>query len=227
MIFFDNVSKIYNHHSVALKNVNLRVDPKEFVFIVGSSGAGKTTLLKLLIREEQPTDGKIFLDGIEVTDIGIGEMHKVRRRIGTVFQDYKLLPTKTAYENIAFVMEAAGRADSEIEEDVPEVLELVGLSGKRDNFPNQLSGGEKQRVAIARALVNRPDVILADEATGDLDPINTLEIVKLLEKINELGTTVVLATHNKEIVNSADRRVIVLDKGEIISDKENGKYLLI
>ena len=227
MIFFDNVSKIYNHHSVALKNVNLRVNPKEFVFIVGSSGAGKTTLLKLLIREEMPTDGKIFLDGIEVTDIGIGEMHKVRRRIGTVFQDYKLLPTKTAYENISFVMEAAGRADAEIEEDVPEVLELVGLSDKRDNFPNQLSGGEKQRVAIARALVNRPDVILADEATGDLDPINTLEIVKLLQKINELGTTVVLATHNKEIVNSADRRVIVLDKGEIISDKEKGKYLLI
>ena len=227
MIFFDNVSKIYNHHSVALKNVNLRVEPKEFVFLVGSSGAGKTTLLKLLIREETPTDGKIFLDGIEVTDIGIGEMHKVRRRIGTVFQDYKLLPTKTAYENISFVMEAAGRADAEIEEDVPEVLELVGLSDKRDNFPNQLSGGEKQRVAIARALVNRPDVILADEATGDLDPINTLEIVKLLEKINELGTTVVLATHNKEIVNSADRRVIVLDKGEIISDKEKGKYLLI
>ncbi|OGZ96366.1 MAG: cell division ATP-binding protein FtsE [Candidatus Sungbacteria bacterium RIFCSPHIGHO2_01_FULL_50_25] len=227
MIFFDNVSKIYNHHSVALKNVTLRMEPKEFVFIVGSSGAGKTTLLKLLIREEMPTDGKIFLDGIEVTDIGIGEMHKVRRRIGTVFQDYKLLPTKTAYENISFVMEAAGRADAEIEEDVPEVLELVGLSDKRDNFPNQLSGGEKQRVAIARALVNRPDVILADEATGDLDPINTLEIVKLLEKINELGTTVVLATHNKEIVNSADRRVIVLDKGEIISDKEKGKYLLI
>ena len=227
MIFFDNVSKIYNHHSVALKNVTLRMEPKEFVFIVGSSGAGKTTLLKLLIREEMPTDGKIFLDGIEVTDIGIGEMHKVRRRIGTVFQDYKLLPTKTAYENISFVMEAAGRADAEIEEDVPEVLELVGLSDKRDNFPNQLSGGEKQRVAIARALVNRPDVILADEATGDLDPINTLEIVKLLEKINELGTTVVLATHNKEIVNSADRRVIVLDKGEIISDKEKVKYLLI
>jgi len=227
MIFFDNVSKIYNHHSVALKNVTLRMEPKEFVFIVGSSGAGKTTLLKLLIREEMPTDGKIFLDGIEVTDIGIGEMHKVRRRIGTVFQDYKLLPTKTAYENISFVMEAAGRADAEIEEDVPEVLELVGLSDKRDNFPNQLSGGEKQRVAIARALVNRPDVILADEATGDLDPINTLEIVKLLQKINELGTTVVLATHNKEIVNSADRRVIVLDKGEIISDKEKGKYLLI
>lgn len=227
MIFFDNVSKIYNHHSVALKNVTLKVDPKDFIFLVGSSGAGKTTLLKLLIREERPTDGKIFLDGVEVTNTDINDLHMIRRRVGTVFQDYKLLPTKTAYENISFVMEAAGRADAEIEEDVPEVLELVGLSDKRDNFPHQLSGGEKQRVAIARALVNRPDVILADEPTGDLDPINTLEIIKLLQKINELGTTIVLSTHNKEIVNSSDRRVVLLDKGEIISDKEKGKYLLI
>ncbi|OGZ94962.1 MAG: cell division ATP-binding protein FtsE [Candidatus Sungbacteria bacterium RIFCSPHIGHO2_01_FULL_50_25] len=227
MIFFDNVSKIYNHHSVALKNVTLKVDPKDFIFLVGSSGAGKTTLLKLLIREEQPTDGKIFLDGVEVTNTDVNDLHMIRRRVGTVFQDYKLLPTKTAYENISFVMEAAGRADAEIEEDVPEVLELVGLSDKRDNFPHQLSGGEKQRVAIARALVNRPDVILADEPTGDLDPINTLEIIKLLQKINELGTTIVLSTHNKEIVNSSDKRVVLLDKGEIISDKEKGKYLLI
>ncbi len=227
MIFFDNVSKIYNHNSIALKNVTLKVDPKEFVFLVGSSGAGKTTLLKLLIREEPPTDGKIFFDSVDVTETPIGELHKIRRHIGTVFQDYKLLPTKTAYENIAFAMEAAARTDAEIEEDVPEVLELVGLSDKRDNFPHQLSGGEKQRVAIARALVNRPNVILADEPTGDLDPINTAEIVKLLQKINELGTTVVLSTHNKDIVNSSDRRVVVLDKGEIISDKERGKYLLI
>lgn len=226
MIFFDNVSKIYSHNSVALKNVTLKIDPKDFVFLVGSSGAGKTTLLKLLIREENPSEGKIFLDGVDVTDTGIGELHKIRRRIGTVFQDYKLLPTKTAYENIAFAMEAAARTDEEIEEDVPEVLELVGLASKRDSFPNQLSGGEKQRVAIARALVNRPEVILADEPTGDLDPINTIEIVKLLEKINELGTTIVLSTHNKEVVNAADRRVVVLDKGEVISDKEKGKYLI-
>ena len=153
-------------------------------------------------------------------------LHHVRRKIGMVFQDYKLLPAKTAYENIAFAMEAAGRTDDEIHEDVGQVLDLVGLSDKIDNFPDQLSGGEQQRVAIARAVVNRPDVILADEATGNLDPINTLEIIKLLQKINELGTTVIFASHNKEIINSADKRVIILDRGEIISDQENGKYLV-
>ena len=226
MIFFDNVSKIYNHNSVALKNVNLRIRPKEFVTLVGASGAGKTTLLKLLIREEDPTDGKIFLDGLEVTLVPRADLHNVRRQIGTVFQDYKLLPSMTAYENVAFAMEAAGRDDLEIHEDVPQVLELVGLGDKINNFPHQLSGGEKQRVAIARALVNRPAVILADEPTGNLDPINTWEIIKLLQKINELGTTVILATHDKEIINSIDKRVIVLDKGEIISDKEKGKYLV-
>lgn len=225
MIFFDQVSKIYNHHSVALKNVTLRVHPKEFVSLVGSSGAGKTTLLKLFIREEEPTEGRIFLDGIEITGVKRSELHHVRRRIGTVFQDYKLLPMKTAYENVAFAMEVAGRPDEEIEEDVPQVLELVGLKEKMQNFPHQLSGGEKQRVAIARALVNRPDVLLADEPAANLDPINTWEIVKLLQKINSLGTTVILASHDKEIINSIDKRVIVLDKGGVISDQERGKYL--
>lgn len=226
MILFDKVSKIYNHSSVALKNVRLKVKPKEFVTLVGSSGAGKTTLLKLLIREEEPTDGRIFLDGIEVTAVDRKDLHGVRRRIGTVFQDYKLLPVKTAYENVAFAMEAAGRHDEEIAEDVPQVLELVGLKDKMNNFPHQLSGGEKQRVAIARALVNRPDVILADEPAANLDPVNTWEIIKLLQKINGLGTTVILATHDKEIINTIDKRVIILDKGEVISDKENGKYLV-
>jgi len=226
MIFFDNVSKIYNHSSIALKNVTTRIEPKEFVSIVGSSGAGKSTFLKLLIREEDPTEGKVFLDGIEVTAIDKKELHHVRRRIGTVFQDYKLLPAKTAYENVAFAMEAAGRHDEEIEEDVPQVLELVGLGDKMQNFPHQLSGGEKQRVAIARALVNRPDVILADEPTGNLDPINTWEVIKLLQKINGLGTTVILASHDKEVINSIDKRVIVLEGGEIISDKERGRYLV-
>lgn len=193
---------------------------------MGASGAGKTTLLKLLIREEDPTEGKIHLDGMEVTSIPRKHLHNIRRRIGTVFQDYKLLSSKTAYENVSFAMEAAGRSDAEIEEDVPQVLELVGLKDKMDNFPHQLSGGEQQRVAIARALVNRPDVILADEPAANLDPINTWEIIKLLHKINDLGTTVVLATHDKEIVNSIDKRVIVLDKGEVISDQENGKYLV-
>ncbi len=226
MIFFDNVSKIYNHSSVALRNVTLRIEPKEFISIVGASGAGKTTLLKLLLREEDPTEGSIFLDGLEVTALARDELHAVRRRIGTVFQDYKLLPTKTAAENAAFAMEVAGQTDAQIEEDVPQALDLVGLADKRDNFPHQLSGGEKQRVAIARALINRPDVILADEPTGNLDPINTWEIVKLLQKINELGTTVILSTHDKEIINAIDKRVVVLDKGEVVSDKAQGKYLL-
>ncbi len=226
MIFFDNISKIYNHASVALRNITLRIEPKEFVSVVGSSGSGKTTLLKLLIREEDPTEGSIFLDGMEVSAVAHRDLHHVRRRIGTVFQDYKLLPTKTAAENVAFAMEAAGRGDAEIEEDVPQVLELVGLYDKMDNFPHELSGGEKQRVAIARALVNRPEVILADEPTGNLDPVNTWEIIKLLQKINGLGTTVMLATHDKEVINAIDKRVIVLDKGEVISDKERGKYLV-
>ncbi len=226
MIFFDNVSKIYNQHSVALKNVTLKIQPQEFVSIVGSSGAGKTTLMKLLIREEEPTEGRIFLDGLEVTALGRPELHKVRRRIGMVFQDFKLLPTKTAYENVAFAMEAASRTDAEIREDVPQSLELVGLGAKMQNFPHELSGGEKQRVAIARALINRPDVILADEPTGDLDPVNAIEIVKLLQKINGLGTTIVLASHNKDVVNMVGKRVIVMEKGGIISDQEKGKYLI-
>ena len=226
MLFFDNVSKIYNHNSVALKNVTLKIHPKEFVSLVGSSGAGKTTLLRLLTREEEPTEGKIFLDGLEINLVPKKAMHHVRRRIGIIFQDYKLLPTKTAYENVTFAMEAAGKDDAEIEEDVPQVLHLVGLADKIDNFPHQLSGGEQQRVAIARALVNRPDVLLADEPTGNLDPINTWEIIRLLQKINELGTTIIFASHNREIINSIEKRVIVLEKGEIISDQENGKYLV-
>ena len=226
MITFENVSKVYNSNSVALKNVSMEIKQREFIFLVGASGAGKTTLLKLLIREEDPTDGKIFLDDLEISAVSRSHLHSVRRRIGMVFQDYKLLPMKTAYENIAFAMEAAGKTDEEIEEDVGQVLDLVGLSEKLDNFPGQLSGGEQQRVAIARAMVNRPDVILADEVTGNLDPVNTLEIVKLLEKVNELGTTIIFATHNKELINASDRRVVILDKGEVISDRLDGKYLV-
>ncbi len=226
MLYFDNVSKIYSHDAVALKNINLRIQPKEFVSLVGASGAGKTTLLRLLLREEDPTEGHVYLDGIDITSIPRRRLHHVRRRIGTVFQDYKLLPMKTAYENVAFAMEAAGRLDEEIQEDVPQALDVVGLGGKMKNYPHQLSGGEKQRVAIARALVNRPDVILADELTGNLDPVNTWEIMKLLQKINELGTTILLASHNKEVVNAIGKRLVVLDHGEIISDEQNGKYLL-
>ncbi|KKU52800.1 MAG: cell division ATP-binding protein FtsE [Candidatus Sungbacteria bacterium RIFCSPLOWO2_01_FULL_47_32] len=226
MIVFDNISKIYTPTQFALKNVNLRILPKEFVSVVGASGAGKSTLLKLLIAEEKPTEGKIFLDGLEVTSLGYGELPKVRRRIGTVFQDYKLLPNKTAFENVAFAMEAAGAKDSDIREDVPEALGLVGLLDKADNFPHELSGGEKQRVAIARALVNRPEVIMADEPTGSLDPITSIDIIKLLLKINELGTTIILATHNKEVVDELGRRVITMEKGEVVRDEEKGKYVI-
>ncbi len=226
MIHFNHVSKIYNHNSVALKNVNVAIQPKEFVCVVGASGAGKTTFLKLLIREEEATDGKITLDNMDVTALPRGELHNLRRRIGMVFQDYKLLSTKTAYENVAFALEAAGRTDEEIEEDVPQALELVGLADHADHFPHELSGGEKQRVAIARAFANRPDVLLADEPTGNLDPIHTWDIVKLLQKINELGATVVLASHDREIVNTIGKRVVSVDRGSVVSDQENGKYLV-
>jgi len=193
---------------------------------VGQSGSGKTTLLKLLLAEEKPTAGKVFFESLDVSRLSNGELPKLRRRIGAVFQDYKLLPTKTAYENVAFAMEAAGKTDEEINGDVPQVLELVGLVDKAWHFPSELSGGELQRVAIARAIVNRPDVVLADEPTGNLDPINTWEIIGLLEKINELGTTVMLATHDKEVINSLKRRVITLEKGKMVRDEKRGRYVL-
>ena len=224
MIFFDNVSKIYSSTSVALKNVSIKIQPKEFVSIVGQSGAGKSTLLKLLIVEERPSEGRVFLDGEEVTALSRGELPRIRRRVGAIFQDYRLLPGKTASENVAFAMEAAGRPEEEIKQNVPEVLEIVGLLDKMNNFPHELSGGEKQRVAIARALVNQPDVIMADEPTGNLDPVNTWDIVRLLERINELGTTVILATHDKQIVDHLGRRVISLEKGVVVRDEEKGKY---
>ena len=225
VIFFDNVSKIYNSHSAALKNVTLKIESKEFISIVGASGAGKTTLLRLLIREEEPTEGTIYLDGQDICNISRSRLHRLRRRIGVVFQDYKLLPLKTAFENVAFAMEAAGKGDAEIHEDIPQALELVGLGDKMDHFPDQLSGGEQQRVAIARAIINRPDVILADEPAANLDPVNTEEITNLLMKVNGLGTTVILATHNREVINSIDKRVVVFEKGVLVSDEEKGKYL--
>lgn len=226
MIYFDSVSKIYSPVSVALKNVTIRIAPSEFVSLVGPSGAGKSTILKLLIAEEQPTDGRIFFDGVEVTALSTRSLPRLRRRIGMIFQDYKLLSGKTAAENIAFAMEAAGRSPSEIGENVPEVLELVDLVDKQSHFPSELSGGEKQRVAIARAIINQPDVLMADEPTGNLDPVNTWEIVRLLEKINELGTTVILATHDKQIVDHLGRRVVSLEKGEVVRDEQKGKYHL-
>ena len=226
MIYFDHVSKVYSPTSVALDDVSFAVEPQEFVSIVGRSGAGKSTLLKLLLAEEKPTSGKVFFESLDVHRLSNGELPIVRRRMGVVFQDYKLLPTKTAYENVAFAMEAAGKTDEEIASDVPQILELVGLMSKAWHFPSELSGGELQRVAIARAIVNRPDAVIADEPTGNLDPINTWEIIGLLEKINELGTTVILATHDKEVINSLKRRVITLEQGRMVHDEKRGRYVL-
>lgn len=226
MIYFDNVSKIYNANSVALKNVSFEIKPKEFVSLVGPSGAGKSTVLKLLIAEEQPTEGRVYFDGTDVSSLPARVLPRLRRRVGMVFQDYKLLASKTAAENVSFAMEAAGRTEAEISETVPEVLALVDLADKWTNFPHELSGGEKQRVAIARAIVNQPDVLMADEPTGNLDPVNTWEIVRLLQKINELGTTVILATHDKQVVDHLGRRVVTLEKGEVVRDEAKGKYII-
>lgn len=229
MILFKNVYKIYptnGQDCVALENINLRIKSKEFVSIAGPSGAGKSTLLKLLIGEEKPTQGEVFFKKQNIVDLKLGQLPDLRRRIGMIFQDFKLLGNKTAYENIAFAMEVAGKTNQEIKQDVPQVLELVGLSDKGDYFPRQLSGGEKQRIAIARALIHRPEIILADEPTGNLDLLNTWDIVRLLLKINELGTTILLATHDREIINNLNKRVITLDKGRIIRDEEQGRYIL-
>lgn len=227
MIAFQNVSKIYNRHSAALEDVGFQVNPGEFVSLVGRSGAGKSTVIRLLIGEERPTKGRVFFGQYEVGKLKDKELPAFRRHIGVVFQDFRLLPTKNAYENVAFALEVAGRPQREINELVPQVLDMVGLSDKNKNFPHELSGGEKQRVAIARAMVHRPEVIIADEPTGNLDPLHTSEIINLLVKINELGTTLLLATHNKDIVNGLGKRVVTLDHGRVIRDEERGKYILV
>lgn len=226
MIYFDSVSKTYPDGTTALDNVTLSVKQGEFVSIVGHSGAGKTTLVKLLLGEDHPTSGSVSFDSINLKKIKGKDMPKLRRRIGVIFQDFRLLPNKTAYENVAFAMEVAGKSDDEIASDVPHVLELVDLTKKMWNFPRQLSGGELQRVAIARAIVNHPDLIIADEPTGNLDPINTYEIVQVLKKINDMGTTVILTTHNKGVVEALGKRVVTMDHGRVIRDDSTGKYAL-
>ncbi len=226
MIYFDKVSKIYADDSVALEEITFSIEPQEFVSIVGHSGSGKTTLLKMLLAEEKPTQGRIFIESADVHTLKPGEINNFRRKIGMVFQDFRLLPHKTVFENIAFAMEAAGRTDEEIEADVPHVLALVDLGHKIWSFPHELSGGEKQRVAIARAIVNQPDIIIADEPTGNLDPVNTYEIVQILKKINDLGTMVILTTHNKGVIDSLGKRVITMENGRIIRDDKEGKYVI-
>ena len=222
MIYFNNVSKV-NRDATALEDVTFTVEAGEFVSIVGHSGAGKTTLTKLILSEEMPTDGTVFFESINVHKLKNDDLTKLRRRIGMVFQDFKLLPNKTAYENIAFAMEAVGKTEEEIASDVPHVLELVDLSHRMSHFPGQMSGGEQQRLAIARAIINQPELIIADEPTGNLDPVNTHEIVQILKKINDLGTTVILTTHNRGVIESINKRVITMENGKVIRDSKHRK----
>ncbi len=225
MIYFDRVTKHYGGEPVVV-DITLSIDPGEFVSIVGHSGAGKTTLLKMLFAEIFPTEGSVYFGSREIADLTPRELLELRRNVGTIFQDFRLLPTKNVYENVAFAMEVSGKDDEDIQADVPHVLELVGLTDKMWNFPKQLSGGEQQRVAIARAIVNQPDVLIADEPTGNLDPVNAQDIVDILKKVNSLGTTVLLTTHNKTIVDSIGKRVITLERGRVVRDEKEGKYRL-
>ena len=226
MILLDRVTKVYGKkgNTPALDRINLHVEPREFVIVVGASGAGKSTLLKLLTREEKPTSGKIIVGGIDYDKLKDKEIPYLRRRIGTVFQDFKLLPNKTVFENVAFALEIVGVGNKEIRYTVPRVLDIVGLKGKEKRMPLELSGGERQRVAIARAIARQPKILIADEPTGNLDPKHAWDVVKVLEKINQYGTTVLLTTHNQDIVNRLKRRVITIQDGKIASDRAGGGY---
>ncbi len=226
MIRFENVTKIYPPNAPALKEIDINISQGEFVFIVGQSGAGKTTLAKMLTAEERPTKGRIIIGDWDITKIHRRDIPLLRRQIGVIFQDFKLLPKKTVFENVAFALEVCGAPMSRIKTVVPQVLKIVGLEEKNHRYPRQLSGGEQQRVAIARALVHRPKILIADEPTGDLDAITAKSIVDLLTKINEFGTTLLFVTHNRDIVNMLKKRVITVEGGAIVADKEGGKYIL-
>lgn len=225
MIRFDNVTKYYGNNK-ALNGINLHINHGEFISVVGMSGAGKSTLMKLIIGEEVLDDGRILIDEIDMSKIKKTDLPYLRRKIGMVFQDIKLLPRRTAFENVAFAMEVSGHVKSKIDKDVPKILELVGLLHKADSFPDEMSGGERQRVAIARSLAHRPVLLLADEPTGNLDEVNAAEVLDLLLKINKLGTTVILATHAAELVNKIQKRVITIEGGQITFEQTKGKYKL-
>ncbi len=224
MIYFNNVTKHYTDKDRSITDLDLTINQGEFVSIVGHSGAGKTTLIKLLLAETKPTSGSVFFEDQDIHRLKGSDITRHRRRIGVVFQDYRLLPNKTAFENVAFAMEVAGRTDEDIVTDVPYALELVGLSNKAYDFPHEMSGGEKQRLAIARAIINQPEVIIADEPTGNLDPQATSEVVGILKKINDLGTTVILTTHNSHVVDGLGKRVVHLENGRIANDQKVGTY---
>ncbi len=224
MIEFVNVSKEYDNNVKALLNIDLKINKGEFVFLVGSSGAGKSTLIKLLLKEEQPTGGKIILNDMDITKVKNRRIPYIRRNVGVVFQDFRLLPNKTVYENVAFAMEIIGANPREVRRKVPMILSMVDLSKKASSFPDQLSGGERQRVSIARAIVNSPPVLIADEPTGNLDPDTAWEIMKVLSEINGRGTTVLMATHAKDIVNNMKKRVIEIHEGKIVRDEQKGGY---
>jgi cell division transport system ATP-binding protein len=234
MIKFNNVTKIYNAAhgapqgtpTVVLQNVSFEIKEGEFISIVGKSGAGKTTLVHLILGLEAPTSGEIYFEDANLNDADSAKIQEIRRRIGGIYQDYKLLPKKNVYENVAYIMQVEGRGNEEIKREVPKVLEIIGLKDKINNFPDQLSGGEKQRLAIARALVNHPDIIIADEPTGNLDPYNTYEVISLLQKINKAGRTVILATHDREIINKLGKRVITLENGKILRDEAEGRFII-
>lgn len=226
MITFTGISKVYTEDSAALKDITIKIPTGDFVSVVGQSGAGKSTMLKLISAEERPSKGKLIIDGWDITKIKRWQVPHLRRQIGVVFQDFKLLPKRTAYENVSFAMEVGGAQRKEIRETVPHILKLVNLVDRAVAYPSELSGGERQRVAIARALAYKPQILLADEPTGNLDALHSWDIVQLLMKINKLGTTVLLATHNDEVVNALKKRVITLNQGKVVADQRGGTYKL-
>ena len=224
MIRFNNVTKVYGSDTVALERINLEIDPGEFVFLVGASGSGKSTMVRLILKETEPSAGAIFVNGVKLSSVTRRRVPRLRRDIGCVFQDFKLLPNKTAAENVAYAMEVTGQKRRTIRTKVPQILDLVGLSGKVDKYPDQLSGGELQRVSIARAFVSQPPILVADEPTGNLDPNTSVGIMQLLHRINRIGTTVVVATHDREMVDVMRKRVVALEDGRIVRDKVKGAY---
>jgi cell division transport system ATP-binding protein len=226
MIKFENVSKIYPDGTIVLQEVSFEIKEGEFVSIVGKSGAGKTTLVRLILGLEIPTSGEVYFNGVNIAEADPIQIQAIRRSVGGVYQDYKLLPKKTVYENVAYIMQIEGKSTEEIESEVPKVLEIIGLKEKINNFPGELSGGEQQRLAIARAIVNHPDIIIADEPTGNLDPYNAYEVILLLQKINLAGKTVILSTHDREVVNKLGKRVITIENGRIIRDEAGGRFII-